>query len=199
MINTDRLLFTKYITGFVLIVISCLLFVYQSYKNIDVISLPFFNGIYDEININIEIPQNLQSKIKIYNGLENIDLETKSVNNKSTDTINYSASFSQKSKYVAIILPEKYEKEFLASIVTANAAIGKEFFDFDNNEIRNFKREKYDNNGTKFIKIYFPENVTKTENSNYINYKGNFNLFVITFLSFFYCLNIYALPWIILI
>ena len=199
MINTDRLLFTKYITGFVLIVISCLLFVYQSHKNIDVISLPFFNGIYDEIDINIEIPQNFKKVIIVNNGIKNINLETQSINKNPTDIKNYNVSFNKKSKYIAITLPAEYEKSFLTSVVTANITMGKDFFYFSNRDINNFKKNEFNNNGTKFLKIYFPENVTKTENSNYINYKGNFNLFVITFLSFFYCLNIYALPWIILI
>lgn len=77
--------------------------------------------------------------------------------------------------------------------------MGKDFFYFTNNDIKNFKKEQLNNNGTQFVKLYFPNSVTKIKNGKYINYKGTFNLLVVTFLSFFYCLKIYTLPWIILV
>lgn len=194
MINTDKHLCIKYITGFILITIACFLFIYYSYKNIENISLPFLNGIYDEIDINIEIPQKLQNEIIINNGLSNFKLKSASVNHNKNGIKNFYTSFTQKSKFITITLPVEYENTFFNSVITANVVMGKSFFDFTNNEIRNFKKDYLNNNGTQFVKIYFPNNVTKIKNSRYINYKGNLNLLVITFLSFFYCLKIYALP-----
>ncbi len=194
----NKNLSVKYIISLILIVLSCFLFIYYSLKNIETISLPFLNGIYDEIDINIEIPQNLKKVIIVNNGIENINLETQSINKNPTDIKNYNVSFNKKSKYIAITLPAEYEKSFLTSVVTANITMGKDFFYFSNRDINNFKKNEFNNNGTKFLKIYFPDNITKIKNNKYINYKGNFNLLVITFLSFFYCLKIYTLPWLIL-
>ena len=173
----------------ILIVLSCFLFIYYSLKNIETISLPFLNGIYDEIDMNIEMPQNLKNVIKVNNGIENINFETQSINKNPTDIKNYNVSFNKKSKYIAIFLPEKYEKSFLTSVVTANVVMGKDFFYFTNNDIKNFKKEQLNNKGTQFVKLYFPNSVTKIKNGKYINYKGTCNLLVVTFLSFFIVLR----------
>ena len=185
----NKNLSVKYIISLILIVLSCFLFIYYSLKNIETISLPFLNGIYDEIDMNIEMPQNLKNVIKVNNGIENINFETQSINKNPTDIKNYNVSFNKKSKYIAIFLPEKYEKSFLTSVVTANVVMGKDFFYFTNNDIKNFKKEQLNNNGTQFVKLYFPNSVTKIKNGKYINYKGTFNLLVVTFLSFFIVLR----------
>lgn len=92
----NKNLSVKYIISLILIVLYCFLFIYYSLKNIETISLPFLNGIYDEIDINIEMPQNLKNVIKVNNGIENINFETQSINKNPTDIKNYNVSFNKK-------------------------------------------------------------------------------------------------------
>ena len=155
--------------GIVCFILALFSFFISIMLNYEKINIPYFNGLFTPVAVNIEITNKYQNAIKI-NG-ENF----------------YSPRNQAKDVIISKVLNGKVEKleldsdstEALKNISSIDIFVGRKFYHFNQSSL------KISNN-----KINLP-----FEN----NYKGNFNTVIVSFLALFYNLRFFVITWIFLI
>ena len=204
-LSVSRSFFERYrnILAFCMLCVSIFSFAFIAFKNFDNLKVPYFNGIYDDIVINIETIDLDGIPIKLYLGDDKkfnfiSRIHTKNpltIKNYYSNTIDY-----KKYKELSIIYPADFAFDLQNYIVTSNVFIGKKHFYFNHKQVKTFEKRQIDINGQKYNQIILPQEVKKFQDAKYMNYKGNYNAFAVVFLSFFYsAFTLYLIPWILFI
>lgn len=189
--------------AFFMLCVSIFSFAFVALKNFDNLKVPYFNGIYDDVVINIETPDLDGIPIKLYLGNDKTfnfisRFRTKNpltITNYYSNTIDY-----KKYKNLSIIYPADYTFDLRNYIATSNVFIGNKHFYFGHKDIKFFEQKIIEVNGKKVKQIILPSEIRKFKNAEYMNYKGNYNAVAVVFLSFFYsAFTLYLIPWILFI
>lgn len=191
----------KNVLAFLLISLSFFLFASIADKNFDKLEVPYFMANYDDIIVNLEMP-NFGVPIYLYNGQKTIDyFRSKFTTATPTLITNFYAQTHQFKKYkeLSIIYNAKYGLELSKYIISSNIFMGSKHFYFDSEQIENFELKSIEINHKKYYQIVLPESIKKIQDAEYMNYKGVYNSISIVFLSFFYSIKLYIIAWIFLI
>ena len=179
--------------------VSIFSFAFVAFKNFDNLKVPYFNGIYDDVVINIETPDLDGIPIKLYLGNDKTfnfisRFRTKNpltITNYYSNTIDY-----KKYKKLSIIYPADYTFDLRNYIATSNVFIGNKHFYFGHKDIKFFEQKIIEVNGKKVKQIILPSEIRKFQNAEYMNYKGNFVILLFCIyiifdtVDFIYCWNL---------
>ena len=186
--------------AFLLFGLALISFVFIYTKNRETIKIPLFDSNYDTIAFNLELSkysETIQNKIsvKLNKSKEKLSPIYAYFVDKPT---NLAFSTTEPTRKIFIEFPSENEPLILDNIQNLTIFIGKNSWDFNNSEIKAFKKSQiiYDNKTYTQLKI--PENVTKYKYAKNINYKGFYNEISIAILSLIYCLKQFLLTWILL-
>lgn len=184
------------------LIVSIFLFGLTAYKNFDKLIVPYFGSNYDDIVVNIEMPNSI---IPIYlymgqdKGVKKFNSRLKT--NSALQITNFYAQTNdlQKYKSLSIMYEDKFDIDLRDYIISSNIFIGASHFYFDREQIRQFELQKVKIGNNYYNKIILPDSLKKIPNSEYMNYKGNYNAIAVILLSFFYLYKVYLIPWILFI
>ena len=184
------------------LIVSIFLFGVTAYKNFDKLIVPYFGSNYDDIVVNIEMPNSI---IPIYlymgqdKGVKKFNSRLKT--NSALQITNFYAQTNdlQKYKSLSIMYEDKFDIDLRDYIISSNIFIGANHFYFDREQIRQFELQKVKIGNNYYNKIILPDSLKKISNSEYMNYKGNYNAIAVILLSFFYLYKVYLIPWILFI
>lgn len=204
-LSVSRSFFERYRNkiAFFMLCVSIFSFAFVALKNFDNLKVPYFNGIYDDVVINIETPDLDGIPIKLYLGNDKTfnfisRFRTKNplaITNYYSNTIDY-----KKYKKLSIIYPADFTFDLRNYIATSNVFIGNRHFYFGHKDIKFFEQKIIEVNGKKVKQLILPAEIRKFQNAEYMNYKGNYNAVAVVFLSFFYsAFTLYLIPWILFI
>ncbi len=173
------------------------LFCFTAYKNVKILKVPYFRTLYDNVYVNFEIPFYLVKRVAIGfdDDLKNIYWDNIPLNFEDNYYF-YSFDFRSNAKNVYITINKKLFDKIIPQIKSVNLVVGKKFYYFDNEQIRNFEKSEITYKGTRIIRLKFPDYARKIQGAEHVGYNGNYHACVLVFLSFFYNIKLYILPWI---
>ena len=178
-----------------LLALSFIAFIVSVCLNFKNLELPYFGKTYDTVYVNVEMPFLFNSGIGVafndeFTGLNSIYSEKFSFHPKNYYSVN-----SELVKSIGIVYQTKNEPFIIDYINSVNVIMGKSFYSFNKNQIKLFNKKKMILGGNEVTILEIPSHVTKVKNSEYVNYKGNYNATVSILLSIFYNWNLYIIPW----
>lgn len=195
-------LFEKYRNGLAisLIFFSLCSFAFIAFKNFDLLKVPYFNGIYDDIVVNIEL-SNINDIIpSLYsNDGKFRKFYSRFYTKNPISLANYYTQTNNYKKYteLSIVYPYYQGFDLRDYIISSNIFIGKKHFYLNHKQLKNCEQKKVEIKGKLYNKITLPKEIRKNNTSSYMNYKGHYNSIAIVLLSFFYSsFTLYLFPWI---
>lgn len=182
---------------FLFVVITSFIFCY--FKNREKIIIPYFSSNYSIVAINIETNKPLKNLLLLKTNENDLFFLKPAIDNKSKKAQVTSFTSNMPLYNTGIAFFSKDKDEVLNNISNLSIFIGKDYWSFDQKQIKKLKKEIYVNGINNFTVIQFPPEVTKVKYSKCINYKGVINEAKVFLLSLFYCWRIYIIPWVLLI